>query len=194
MLTKTSLSAVRASVFLGLNSSAQPWSPRAMAEHLGESPTYLAKVVRHLVRAGILRAHRGVAGGVSLKRSPGEISLRMIVEACQGTILGDFCSDAADLSQTCAFHRAGVELHDAMVGVLSRWTLADFLNQPAPSAEIAGQVQCWLSPCPRISSHASTLPNRGRPAKGATSPEPSGSSRPRRSHPETRPADPQRIF
>ncbi len=152
MLTKTSLSAVRALTFLGLNPHEQPCSPRAMAEHLGESPTYLAKVVRHLVRAGILKAHRGVAGGVSLNRDPSEISLLMVVEACQGTILGDFCSEAVDLSQACAFHQAGAELHDAVVGVLSRWTFADFLKRPSPSPEIAGQVQCWLAPCPRLQS------------------------------------------
>lgn len=152
MLTKTSLSAVRTLTYLGLNPQEQPCSPRAMAEQLGESPTYLAKVVRHLVGAGILKAHRGVAGGVSLNRNPVEISLRTVVEACQGAVLGDFCSDADDLSQTCAFHQAGAELHDAIVSVLSRWTLADFLNRPSPSPEIAGHVQCWLAPCPRLQS------------------------------------------
>ncbi|MCR4411313.1 MAG: Rrf2 family transcriptional regulator [Thermoguttaceae bacterium] len=150
MLSKTSLSAIRALVFLGLNQREQPWSPRAIAEPLNESPSYLAKVVRHLVRAGILKAHRGVAGGVSLNRSPREISLRMIVEACQGAILGDFCSEAADLSLTCAFHQAGAELHDAVVRVLSRWTLADFLDRPGPDPKIAHEVQCWLAPCPRM--------------------------------------------
>jgi Rrf2 family protein len=154
MLTKTSLSAVRALTFLGLNQREQPWSPRLMAEHLGESPTYLAKVVRHLVRMGILKAHRGVAGGVSLNRSPSEISLLSVVEACQGAILGDFCSDATDLSKTCAFHQAGFELHRAIVDVLSRWTLADFLGRPSPAPSIANQVQCWLAPCPRLQSIA----------------------------------------
>ena len=152
MLTKTSLSALRTLTFLGLNPQEQPCSPRVMAERLGESPTYLAKVARHLVRAGILKAHRGVAGGVSLNRSPVDVSLLMVVEACQGAVLGDFCSDTAELSQTCALHQAGAELHDAIVSVLSRWTLADFLNRPSPSPEIAGHVHCWLAPCPRLQS------------------------------------------
>ncbi len=152
MLTKTSLSAVRALTFLGLHQREQPWSPRSMAEQLGESPTYLAKVARHLVRAGILKAHRGVAGGVSLNRAPAEITLHAVVEACQGAMLGDFCSDATDFGQTCAFHQAGAELHDAVVGVLSHWTLADFLRRPTPDPAIAPHVQCWLAPCPRLQS------------------------------------------
>ena len=150
MLTKTSLSAVRALAFLGRNRRDRPWSPRSMAQQLGESPTYLAKVVRHLVRAGILTAHRGVTGGVVLHRPPEEITLLSIVEACQGAIPGDFCSDADDLSKTCAFHQAGAELHRAMVGVLSRWTLAHFLSNPKPSDVLTGRVRCWLGPCPPL--------------------------------------------
>ncbi len=150
MLTKTSLSAVRALAFLGRNRRQQPWSPRSIAEQLGESPTYLAKVVRHLVRADIVKAHRGVNGGVTLHRPPEAITLLSILEACQGAIPGDFCSDTDDLGHTCAFHQAGAELHRAVVGVLSRWTLADFLSNPKPSGLLAGQVRCWLGPCPPL--------------------------------------------
>jgi len=123
-----------------------------MAERLGESPTYLAKVVRHLVKAGILRAHRGVSGGVTLNRPPEEISLLSLVEACQGTILGDFCQDADRLEKTCAFHQAGAELHGAVVGVLSRWTLAELLRKPCPSETDGGQIQCLLEPLPVATS------------------------------------------
>lgn len=146
MFTKTSTSAIRALVYLGMQRDRQPISPRAMARQLGESPTYLAKVVRHLARAGILQTHRGVAGGVLLNRLPEEVTLRAVVEACQGTILGDFCSDASDLANVCALHRAGAALHEAIIGVLSRWTLADLLSKPCPSDALAGNALCWLEP------------------------------------------------
>ncbi len=165
MLTRTSLSAIRALVFLGLNPHGQPWSPRAIAEHLGESPTYLAKVVRHLVRAGILKAHRGATGGVSLNQDPCKISLLLIVEACQGAVLGDFCSDATDLSKTCAFHQAGAELHQAIVTVLSKWTLAQFLERPCPDASIADHVECWLKPSAMQQAFAEA--DRPKPAKSS---------------------------
>jgi Rrf2 family protein len=119
-----------------------------MAEHLNESPSYLAKVVRHLVRAGILKAHRGVAGGVLLNRDPQNITLLAIVEACQGAVLGDFCSETNDLASTCTFHQAGAELHQAIVGVLSRWTLAAFVRQPLPTSNQDESIRCLLEPCP----------------------------------------------
>lgn len=150
MLTKTTLSGLRAVTVLGLNADSQPVSPRAMAEALGESPSYLAKVLRHLVRAGILKAHRGPNGGVSLNRPPEKVTLLAVVEACQGVILGDFCQGDVEPSLTCAFHQAGMELHQAIVGVLSRWTLADLIRRPHPDPSVSAQSQCWLQPCPML--------------------------------------------
>lgn len=169
MFTKTSISAIRALTYLGLNGTGQPVSPRCMAERLGESPTYLAKVVRHLVKAGILRAHRGVSGGVTLNRSPEEISLLSIVEACQGAILGDFCQDADRLEETCAFHQAGAELHEATVGVLSRWTLAELLQKPCPSDTGDTQIQCLLEPLPGVKTLSATKQVSSKRSKLATS-------------------------
>ncbi len=172
MFTKTSISAIRALTYLGLNSAGQPVSPRHMAERLGESPTYLAKVVRHLVKAGILRAHRGVSGGVTLNRPPDEISLLSIVEACQGAILGDFCQDADRLEKTCAFHQAGAELHGAIVGILSRWTLAELLRKPCPSETHDSRIECLLEPLPLPGARSQagderTRSKRGKSATGA---------------------------
>jgi Rrf2 family protein len=124
-------------------------SPRLIADQLGESPSYLAKVFRELAKAGIVRAHRGVSGGVTLDRPPDGVNLLEIVEACQGMILGDFCQDADDVSDTCAFHQAAVELHSAVVGVLSRWTLARLLAKPRRSETIASDIRCLLEPIPQ---------------------------------------------
>lgn len=172
MLTKTSLSAIRVLTYLGLQQSHAPLSPRHIASQLRESPTYLAKVVRHLVKAGILRAHRGVTGGVTLDRPPGSVTLLAIVEACQGTILGNFCSGTDDLGATCAFHQAGAELHQAIVGVLSRWTLAQLIERPRPTAELATRgVRCWLEPGPpeETSQPSARTPRHSKPV-GARAP------------------------
>jgi Rrf2 family nitric oxide-sensitive transcriptional repressor len=146
MFTKTSISAIRTLTYLGLQDRQSVFSPRTIAESLGESPSYLAKVARLLVKAGILEAQRGVAGGVRLNRPPAEIALLSIVEACQGVILGNFCSETPDLRKTCAFHQAGAELHSAIVEVMSRWTLQDFIQKPSPDNSLKGKVCCWLTP------------------------------------------------
>lgn len=149
MLTKTSRSAIRLLTYLGQLGSSEPLSPRTLAERLGESPSYLAKVAGHLVRAGILQSQRGVAGGMTLSRAPESITMLAIVEACQGVILADFCDEAPDLAKTCGLHQACAELHDSIVGVLSRWTLAQFIQKPRPMGMVDQRFPCWLEPTPR---------------------------------------------
>jgi Rrf2 family protein len=163
MLTKTSRSAIRLLTHLGQLGASEPLSPRSLAEQLGESPTYLAKVARHLVKAGILQSQRGVAGGMVLSRAPESITMLAIVEACQGTILGDFCDEAPDLAQTCAFHQACAELHDAIVGALSRWTLAQFIQKPRPIGMPNKPISCWLEPTPQVVP----LRTLGKPTTGS---------------------------
>lgn len=57
----------------------------------GSSDAYLSNVIQRLARSGILRSHRGVAGGYSLARSSKEISLRDVLERLEGVDL-DRCS------------------------------------------------------------------------------------------------------
>lgn len=96
----------------------------------------MAKVLRALVKSGILRAEHGSKGGVVFNRPPSEITLLAIVEACQGMIVGNYCQDASNLGTTCAFHRASVELRGAIVKVLSRWTLEHLAASPRPTKEM----------------------------------------------------------
>ena len=130
MITKTTLTAIRALLLVANNSGVGALPPRRIAEALGESPSYMAKVTRALVKAGILRAGKGVKGGVWLGRSPSEITLRNVFEACQGNIVGDYCQTQCDLNTICSFHRAASELHQSIVDVLSRWTLAQLAKRP----------------------------------------------------------------
>lgn len=144
MLTKTSLSAIRALTYLGRSRHAI-LPPRLIAAALDESPTYLAQIMRRLVKAGLLRAVKGVKGGVQFSRPPGEISLLAIVEACQGVTVGDYCRDGRHAGSACAYHQAMVELHKAITGVLSRWNLAQVIDRPKPHRHVAGRLACRLS-------------------------------------------------
>ncbi len=144
MLTKTTITAIRTLVHIGSSPASEPLSIRHVAEQLGESPTYLAKVARHLVKAGILKAHHGVMGGIALNRSPETITLLAIVEACQGAILADFCQETRAMDGVCAFHVAAAELHEAIVRSLSRWALNQFVDRPGPSGHGRSSIPCLL--------------------------------------------------
>jgi Rrf2 family nitric oxide-sensitive transcriptional repressor len=144
MLTETSIAAIRVLVHLALKAENVPVSARQFAAELGLSPSYLAKIIHLLTRAGFLSAHRGVHGGVTLASKPKQLRLLDVVETCQSPILADFCPEEARLNQVCAFHRAMAELHGAMTEVLARWTVADLAARPSPSAALARRGSCRM--------------------------------------------------
>lgn len=178
MITRTSQLALRALMLLTQRKPGAVTAPREIATCLGESPAYLAKVLRQLVKAGVLRAERGMKGGVVLSRQQEEITLLEIVEACQGQIVESYCQDVKELEITCAFHHAAVELQQAIVNVLARWSLRQLAETPGPKSSLPGGRHCIMAGVlTKISSgtvkpappggRALSAANRGRAARKA---------------------------
>ncbi len=138
MFTKTTLSAIRALIYLATREPFSIESHRRIAEQLGESPTYMAKVAGLLVKAGILRAEKGVNGGVRLSRPATQITLLSVVEACQGAVVGSYCRPGRDPETTCGFHHAAEELQQAITAVLGKWSIARVMTPPKKGARPNG--------------------------------------------------------
>lgn len=139
LLTKTSQLAIHAMLYLAQKPEGYVLNPREVAEHLGESRTYLSKVLRMLAQGGIVVSHRGVAGGFTLQRPAAQITLLDIVELSQGTIPGHYCGRASEdaLSRTCGYHQAMHDLRDSTRGALARWSLDTILKTPRPKTPVA---------------------------------------------------------
>lgn len=144
MFSKTSLSAIRALTFLARNPRGGVFTPRRIAESLGESPTYMAKVTRQLVKAGLLHGERGVKGGVVMRKPPDEITLLAIVEACQGPIVGSYCQSPCDPAVACGFHEAACELQQELERVLTRWHIGQLARKPAGKPAGQGSWPCLM--------------------------------------------------
>lgn len=80
MISQTAEYALRAVVFLAERPQ-ERHTTRTIAEHAQVPAGYLAKVMQSLAQAGVVRGQRGLNGGFSLARSPGEIALSEVVEA-----------------------------------------------------------------------------------------------------------------
>jgi Rrf2 family protein len=149
VITKTSEIGLQSIIWLAARWEAKeqsdPVAPREIAAALGSSPTYTAKVLAILVRAGLLRSFRGAAGGVTLIRPPAQISLLEVVEACQGKMMADYCSDYKFVQRTCAWHQAMWEWHEATTSVLAKWSIGDLLCKSQPDKSLRGTVPCRLS-------------------------------------------------
>lgn len=148
MLTRTTEMAIRALLVLGLEQDADPMTPRVLAERLDCSASYLSKTLGLLTKAGLLESVRGAHGGVLLVRKPTEITLRHIVEACQGVLMGDHCHRTQLPGPTCGYHRAMQDVHNATLAALARWTLADMLQVPVhPVAADVGECKMYFKDC-----------------------------------------------
>ena len=62
-----------------------------VADALGVSSAHLAKVLRELERAGIVRAKRGPSGGFQLARDAARVTLKQVYEAVEGPIETERC-------------------------------------------------------------------------------------------------------
>lgn len=109
-----------------------------VAEQLELSKTYMAKVLRKLVEAGIIESQMGRSGGVRLKVAPQDLDLVTVIEAVSGPLMLDWCQAQARCATQrrkgyCklnrAYYQAGREIRQVLQGV----RVAD-LYEPAAEA------------------------------------------------------------
>jgi Rrf2 family protein len=105
----------------------------ARLEHIPKY--YLEKVIRDLMRRGLVRARRGPGGGYQLARPPETISFRDVIEAVEGPITLNVCVDgsaACNLQPTCRMFRVWEEGQRVLLDVFSHTTLSEVaLSKPS---------------------------------------------------------------
>jgi len=103
---------------------------KKVAEHQGIPKVFLPKIVQHLVQAGLLRAHRGPAGGIALSRPPDQINMRQIIEAMDGPIALNTClmfPGECPRESICPIHEVWVKTQRDLLDSLESITLADLV-------------------------------------------------------------------
>ena len=94
---------------------------------------FALKILRKLVSAGIIQSSKGTRGGYKIKMDPHDITLRMVLEATEGTYYfsrcladGEKCSRGA--SGNCNFQRAFADITNTVRGKLEEYTFADLIE------------------------------------------------------------------
>lgn len=96
------------------------------------SLSYLERLIAPLIGRHIIRSTRGIRGGVSLARPPGEIRLSEVVQLLEGSITPAECVDNPGVcmrSKFCVTRDIWGELKQAMDGVLQSTTLQDLVER-----------------------------------------------------------------
>jgi len=97
----------------------------------------VSKILKILVREGLLASHRGVKGGYSLGRLPEEITMAEIISALEGPIAITECIEvSSDCSheRLCPVRSNWQRINQAVRGALEGITLAEMAS-PRASAQ-----------------------------------------------------------
>jgi Rrf2 family protein len=122
--------ALRAVIYLSLQRDGHPVPVGEIAQHRSIPRKFLEKIVKDLIRAGLVTSHRGAHGGYLLARSPDRVSFRDVIEAVEGPISLNVCvSERHDCSvlASCNMQRVWQEGQRRMLEYFSDTTLADLM-------------------------------------------------------------------
>ncbi len=116
----------------------------ADATHLGQ-PT-VSKLLKSLVRAGLVVSTRGVQGGYALARAPEAISAAQIIDALEGPVALTECSSAGggcDLESYCRVGSAWQRINRSIRTALQNVSLADLqqLREPLPPPSLSAEFE-----------------------------------------------------
>jgi Rrf2 family protein len=130
-LTRGCEYAIRGLVFLAKEDREDPVLLADIAEGIGAPTNYLSNIFQILSRLGLVTSHRGAKRGYTLARTPGEISIREIVEGMEGPITISSCNmdrGWCEPDKDCAMFRFWNEMQDIVVQKLEKTSLAKLTN------------------------------------------------------------------
>jgi Rrf2 family protein len=120
--------ALRAIIYLSLQKDGRPVPVKEIASQRRIPRKFLEKIIQDLIRAGMVKSHRGVHGGYTLARSPDRVSFRDVIEAVEGPISLNVCVSAQRdclVLSSCNMQRIWQEGQRRMLEFFADTTLAD---------------------------------------------------------------------
>jgi Rrf2 family protein len=93
---------------------------------------FALKILRKLVSADIVKSYKGTRGGYQLNMNPSEITLRMVIEAIEGTYYFSRClSDEHECNRgasgVCCYRKAFGEITEVVRRQLESYNFADLI-------------------------------------------------------------------
>ncbi len=131
-ITRQADYALRAMLFLAQLEPTQRAATSQIADEQHIPPSFLAKIISQLSIAGLIHTSRGARGGVSLARTPEEITILEVVEAIDGPIALNECTHSASacpFGETCPLRPLWCETQSELVDRLRKTNFAQFLAE-----------------------------------------------------------------
>jgi Rrf2 family protein len=130
-ITRQADYALRAVLYLSKIEPDKKASTALIAKSQKIPPSFLAKIISQLSIAGIIHTSRGAHGGVSLARPPSEVTMLDVVEAIDGPIKLNDCTDNAaecPFGEDCPLQEVWCSTQEELVAKLRTTNFAQFNN------------------------------------------------------------------
>ncbi|MCR9115374.1 MAG: Rrf2 family transcriptional regulator [bacterium] len=139
MFSQTTEYALRAIVWLAEHNNG-PVGGQSIAEGTQAPPTFLAKILQSLVRAGLITSRRGVGGGFELNQPPSDLTVLDVVNAVDPIRRYKDCPLGLKThkKRRCSMHASLDEALQKTEEVLSATTIVDILqdqSRPKPMSD-----------------------------------------------------------
>jgi Rrf2 family protein len=137
--------AIDSLLYMATRGDTTDFSVEQVAQAQGVSASYLAKVFQQLVKAGLLRSHRGAKGGYSIARSLAQITLKDVAVVFEGTSPLYDChagSRTCTFGPHCLISATFNAAERALQDVLASVSLQDVVNHAA------NQTPVWSKAAP----------------------------------------------
>ena len=133
-ITKQADYALRAIVFLAQIGKDEKASTSKIAKAQKIPPSFLAKIISQLSIAGLIHTSRGARGGVSLAKEPEDISVLDVIQAIDGPVILNECTenpDACPFQSSCPLFKIWCDARDMLINKLSGATFSSVNVTPA---------------------------------------------------------------
>ena len=128
--------AIRSILYVAAVQSEQQWVQlNDVAAELKIPRHFLAKVMKHLVKEGVLDSQRGPAGGFGINASTLQTHLIRILEVTGEAISFETCVlglNRCNAKNPCPMHNRAQQLRDDWVHLLSTTTIGDLFRKTEP--------------------------------------------------------------
>jgi Rrf2 family protein len=134
-LTRRADYAIRAVIALAREAPGEALSGPRIAARTGVPTRFLPQVMGDLVRAGLVDATIGRAGGYRLAGDPASLSMLDIIEAVEGDARARTCvlrGGACRREDACDVHEVFASAQDALLGRLRATTVQDIVRPRRP--------------------------------------------------------------
>lgn len=133
-ITKQADYALRAIVYLAQIGRGEKASTNRIAKAQKIPPSFLAKIISQLSIAGLIHTSRGARGGVSLAKEPEDISVLDVIQAIDGPVILNECTenpDACPFQSSCPLYEIWCDARDMLINKLSGATFSSVNVRPA---------------------------------------------------------------